>query len=48
MGKQYIDQVFESPEKPRTWEKSPKSCHKMERHATSVIRRTSKILVLIS
>jgi hypothetical protein len=27
MGKQYIGQVYESPEKNQTWEKSPKSCH---------------------
>ena len=33
MGRQYIDRLVDSPEKCRTWEKTPKSCHK-ERHAS--------------
>jgi len=47
MGKQYIDQVVELPEKSRTWEKSPKSCHNMKLLATSVTGRTSEIVGLI-
>jgi hypothetical protein len=36
MGTQYIDQVGESPEKCRTWEKTPKSCHSEALNTISV------------
>jgi len=41
MGKQYIDQVVESPEKYRAWEKTPKSCHTKAFDAISVIEKTT-------
>tara|TARA_R110002096_G_scaffold8065_1_gene34162 strand:+ start:2337 stop:2468 length:132 start_codon:yes stop_codon:yes gene_type:complete len=37
MGKQYIDQVYEQPAKNRSWEKSPKCCHKRNLKAISII-----------